>query len=81
MIIFLNIIDLDRYGNNYLCLLKGDKKIIECKKCGSWFRTDDIKECCECLSELCESCYAEHSCKFIDDDHDEYTLPSVCPYC
>ncbi|WP_050354689.1 hypothetical protein [Gottschalkia purinilytica] len=44
-----------------------------------------IRECSECLLELCESCYEEHYCSKLIAEDDVYEegekLPKYCPRC
>ena len=34
--------------------------MIECELCGNYIDEDDLKECPECLKEMCEECYERH---------------------
>lgn len=44
---------------------------MECKLCGNCIDEDDIKECPECLKEMCEDCYENHAsiCFFVSENN------------
>lgn len=61
--------------------------MIECEKCGIYFYSDEINECPECATELCESCYESHiricllGASNEDTEDDSEKLPAECPSC
>lgn len=34
--------------------------MIECELCGNCIDEEDMRECPECLKEMCEDCYERH---------------------
>ena len=46
--------------------------MIECQLCEDYFHEEDIKECPECLKEMCESCYERHVPVCFYVSHNDY---------
>ena len=46
--------------------------MIECELCGNYIDEDDLKECQECLKEMCEQCYERHDLVYFYVSESDY---------